>query len=80
VLVPLLVSTTSHQRDNAEYMDRHGAARHLPQSELSADALARLMPEFDRDALRAMAERARALARPHAATRVADVIEKLVPA
>jgi UDP-N-acetylglucosamine--N-acetylmuramyl-(pentapeptide) pyrophosphoryl-undecaprenol N-acetylglucosamine transferase len=80
VLVPLLVSTTSHQRDNAEYMARHGAARHLPQSELSAEALARLLPEFDRDALRAMAERARALARPRAAARVADEIDKLVPA
>jgi UDP-N-acetylglucosamine--N-acetylmuramyl-(pentapeptide) pyrophosphoryl-undecaprenol N-acetylglucosamine transferase len=80
VLVPLLVSTTSHQRDNAEYMARHGAARHLPQSELSAETLARLLPEFDRDALRAMAERARALARPRAAARVADEIDKLVPA
>ena len=27
VLVPLIVSTTSHQRDNAEFMARHGAAR-----------------------------------------------------
>ena len=33
-----------------------------------------------RDALRAMAERARALARPHAAARVADELEGLVAA
>ena len=38
VLVPLIVSTTSHQRDNAEVMAQHGAAIHLPQSELSAAA------------------------------------------
>ena len=25
VLVPLVVSTTAHQRDNAEYLARHGA-------------------------------------------------------
>jgi UDP-N-acetylglucosamine--N-acetylmuramyl-(pentapeptide) pyrophosphoryl-undecaprenol N-acetylglucosamine transferase len=78
VLVPLIVSTTSHQRDNASYMAAQGAARHLPQSELSADALAALLGSLDREGLRAMAERARALARPHAAARVADLIEQQV--
>lgn len=80
VLVPLIVSTTSHQRDNALYMADRGAARHLPQVELSAETLAGLLSGLDRDSLRAMAERARALAQPHAAARVADAIEKLVPA
>jgi UDP-N-acetylglucosamine--N-acetylmuramyl-(pentapeptide) pyrophosphoryl-undecaprenol N-acetylglucosamine transferase len=80
VLVPLIVSTTAHQRDNAEYMARHGAARHLPQAEFNADALAGLLSQLDRDGLRAMAERARALAKPQAAARVADAIEKLVAA
>jgi UDP-N-acetylglucosamine--N-acetylmuramyl-(pentapeptide) pyrophosphoryl-undecaprenol N-acetylglucosamine transferase len=80
VLVPLIVSTTAHQRDNANYMAERGAARHLPQTELSAEALAQLLGELDRDGLRAMAERAHALARPQAAARVADAIEKLVPA
>lgn len=80
VLVPLIVSTTSHQRDNASYMAERGAARHLPQAELNADALAQLLTSLDRESLRAMAERARALAQPNAAARVADAIEKLVPA
>jgi UDP-N-acetylglucosamine--N-acetylmuramyl-(pentapeptide) pyrophosphoryl-undecaprenol N-acetylglucosamine transferase len=33
VLIPLVVSTTAHQRDNAEYMAEHGAAVHLPQTD-----------------------------------------------
>ena len=40
LLVPLVVSTTAHQRDNAIYMAERGAALHLPQSGLSAQSLA----------------------------------------
>jgi len=80
VLVPLVVSTTSHQRDNAAWMAQRGAARHLPQAELTPESLATLLADLDRDTLRGMAERARLLARPQAAARVADAIEKLVPA
>jgi UDP-N-acetylglucosamine--N-acetylmuramyl-(pentapeptide) pyrophosphoryl-undecaprenol N-acetylglucosamine transferase len=80
VLVPLVVSTTSHQRDNAEYMARHGAAIHLPQTTLTPQVLAQTLKGLTRDALRAMAEKARSLARPHAAARVADQIERLVAA
>jgi UDP-N-acetylglucosamine--N-acetylmuramyl-(pentapeptide) pyrophosphoryl-undecaprenol N-acetylglucosamine transferase len=36
VLVPLVASTTSHQRDNAQWMAKQGAAIHMPQTELSA--------------------------------------------
>jgi len=80
VLVPLIVSTTSHQRDNAAWMAQRGAARHLPQIDLTPETLATLLSELNRDQLRAMAEQARLLARPHAAARVADAIEKLVAA
>ncbi|MGZ5714716.1 MAG: undecaprenyldiphospho-muramoylpentapeptide beta-N-acetylglucosaminyltransferase [Caldimonas sp.] len=80
VLVPLVVSTTSHQRDNAAWMAGHGAAIHLPQGELSAKKLAELIATLTRDALLAMATKARALARPHAAARVADEIEAMVAA
>ena len=78
VLVPLVVSTTSHQRDNAQYMAQHGAALHLPQAELTPAALATLLRELDRTRLLAMAQKARALSRPRAAARVADEIERLV--
>ncbi len=78
VLVPLIVSTTAHQRDNALFMAQHGAAIHLPQTELTPQRLAALLQSLDRSALLAMAEKARALARPRAAARVADEIELLV--
>lgn len=80
VLVPLIVSTTAHQRDNAEWLARQGAAVHLPQAELSPGKLADLLASMTRDALLAMATRARVLARPRAAGRVADLIEEMVPA
>ena len=78
ILVPLVVSTTSHQRDNAAWMAQQGAAIHLPQADLTPARLAETLRGLDRAALLAMADRARRLARPHAAARVADEIEKLV--
>jgi len=80
VLVPLIVSTTSHQRDNAQWLAGQGAGIHLPQSELSPRSLADLLTGLTRDALLAMATKARALAKPKAAARVADQIEGLVAA
>jgi UDP-N-acetylglucosamine--N-acetylmuramyl-(pentapeptide) pyrophosphoryl-undecaprenol N-acetylglucosamine transferase len=59
-------------------MAAHEAALHLPQAELEAARLAALLAGLDRPRLLAMAQRARALARPHAAQRLADAIERLV--
>ncbi len=78
LLVPLVVSTTAHQRDNAKYLAGHGAAIHLPQSELTPAVLSNHLQRLDRPTLLAMAEKARALARPHAASRVADELDALV--
>jgi UDP-N-acetylglucosamine--N-acetylmuramyl-(pentapeptide) pyrophosphoryl-undecaprenol N-acetylglucosamine transferase len=80
VLVPLVVSTTAHQRDNAAWLAVHGAGIHLPQGELTPHRLADLLSSLTREALLAMATKARALARPKAAARVADQIEGLVAA
>lgn len=80
VLVPLVVSTTAHQRDNARFMAQHDAAIHLPQDELSAEKLHTLLSGLSREQLQAMAIRAHGLARPRAAGRVADEIEKLAEA
>ena len=77
VLVPLLASTTSHQRDNAQWLAGHGAALHLPQADLGPQALAATLSRLDRPALLAMAEKARARARPAAAARVADELQAL---
>jgi UDP-N-acetylglucosamine--N-acetylmuramyl-(pentapeptide) pyrophosphoryl-undecaprenol N-acetylglucosamine transferase len=78
LLVPLIVSTTSHQRDNAAYLAQHGAGLHLPQAGLTPAALAEALRTLDRPQLLAMAQRARALAQPRAAARVADLIESFV--
>ena len=78
LLVPLIASTTSHQRDNAALMAHHGAALHLPQAELSAERLAAELRGLTRDGLRTMAQKARALSRPKAAARVADELQALV--
>lgn len=75
VLVPLVVSTTSHQRDNAIFMAQHGAALHLPQTELTPARLHDLVAGLGRAQLAVMGDKARALARPRAAARVADEIE-----
>jgi UDP-N-acetylglucosamine--N-acetylmuramyl-(pentapeptide) pyrophosphoryl-undecaprenol N-acetylglucosamine transferase len=80
LLVPLVVSTTSHQRDNAHWLAGHGAARHLPQGELTPQRLADELKAMTREALLNMATKARALAKPKAAARVADEIEGLVAA
>ncbi len=78
VLVPLVVSTTAHQRDNASWMQAQGAAIHLPQSELTPERLAQTLRGLTRERLLEMATKARSLARPQAAARVADEVEKLV--
>lgn len=78
ILVPLVVSTTAHQRDNALYMAQHGAAIHLPQTELSAASLADRLQTLNRVGLTAMAIKARGLARLQSAAAVADAIEENV--
>jgi UDP-N-acetylglucosamine--N-acetylmuramyl-(pentapeptide) pyrophosphoryl-undecaprenol N-acetylglucosamine transferase len=78
LLVPLVVSTTAHQRDNARHMAGHGAALHIDQTTLTPASLASHLQALTRPALLAMAEQARALARPQAAARVADELDKLV--
>lgn len=75
LLVPFPQAVDDHQTKNAQFLVERGAARLLPQSDTLparlADALSALS---SRDALRPMAEAARALARPDAAARVADFV------
>ena len=77
VLVPLVVSTTSHQQDNAQWLAAHDAAIHLPQTELSAEKLAALLQQLSRDRLLAMAQAARKLGRPQATEAIADELEEI---
>ena len=70
ILVPFPAAVDDHQTANARYLVREGAALLLLDRELSAERLARELHELcrgGRTRLVAMAERARRLARPHAA-------------
>ncbi|MFT4173564.1 MAG: undecaprenyldiphospho-muramoylpentapeptide beta-N-acetylglucosaminyltransferase [Rhodocyclaceae bacterium] len=77
VLVPFPHAVDDHQTGNARFLSERGAAILVPQPELNAQALADVLGQLDRSRLLAMAEAARALARPEAATVVADVCEGL---
>ena len=78
VLVPLLASTTSHQRNNAIWMAQQSAALHLPQSELNAAKLAALLQTMTREDCSAMAQKAYAIGVRDADQRIADVLEQVV--
>ena len=77
VLVPLVVSTTSHQQDNAQWMANQGAAIHIPQTEFSPERLLSLLETINRLDLQTMAQRARLLALPEATNAVANEIEAM---
>lgn len=74
VLVPYPHAVDDHQTRNAQFLVDGGAAELVPQSALSADALAQRLSALlaDRAQLLAMAQSARSLARIDAADRVAD--------
>lgn len=77
VLVPLVASTTSHQRDNALWMAGQKAAVHLPQNELNPERLAQLLQSLTREECRTMAEAAHAIGRRQANEAIANVLEEL---
>jgi UDP-N-acetylglucosamine--N-acetylmuramyl-(pentapeptide) pyrophosphoryl-undecaprenol N-acetylglucosamine transferase len=77
ILVPLVVSTTSHQQDNAQWLAAHDAAIHLPQTELNAEKLAQLLQQLSRERLLTMAQAARKLGRPQATEAIADELEEI---
>jgi len=77
VLVPFPFAVDDHQTHNARFLSEHGAAVLLPQIELNAEQLAQLLRGLDRDRLLAMAQAARALAKPDATQQVAQVCASL---
>ncbi|MBW8899002.1 MAG: undecaprenyldiphospho-muramoylpentapeptide beta-N-acetylglucosaminyltransferase [Massilia sp.] len=77
VLIPFVASTTNHQRDNAQWMDKQGAAVHLPQAELNAASLARLLASTTRARCREMAIAAQAVGKRDANEAIANVLEEL---
>ncbi len=77
LLVPFPFAVDDHQTTNARFLSDQQAAILLPQSDLTPDRLASLLQDMNRDKLLAMALRARRLAKPDAARRVADVCEEV---
>lgn len=77
VLVPLVASTTSHQRDNAQWMAAAQAATHLPQTEMTAQSLSTLLQQTTREQCLQMAEAAYRQGKRDANEAIALVLEEL---
>jgi UDP-N-acetylglucosamine--N-acetylmuramyl-(pentapeptide) pyrophosphoryl-undecaprenol N-acetylglucosamine transferase len=73
ILIPYPHAVDDHQTGNARYLSDAGAAVLLPQDELTEDRLAQLIGELSRETLAAMAGRARAMGKPDATRRLAEV-------
>jgi UDP-N-acetylglucosamine--N-acetylmuramyl-(pentapeptide) pyrophosphoryl-undecaprenol N-acetylglucosamine transferase len=82
ILVPYPHAVDDHQTRNASYLVSAGAARLLPQQELTAERLAAVLRELlsDRDGVMAMAMAARKQARIEATGLAADVCEEVLRA
>lgn len=82
VLVPFPQAVDDHQTRNAEYLVERGAAVLLKQNDDLATRLHQVLAELSFDAGKrlAMADAARALAKPDAAERVADAVLEAISA
>lgn len=72
-LIPFPFAIDDHQTGNARFLAEADAAVLLPQKNLNPQDLASMIQNMSREELRLMAERAHALAKPHATQRVAEV-------
>jgi UDP-N-acetylglucosamine--N-acetylmuramyl-(pentapeptide) pyrophosphoryl-undecaprenol N-acetylglucosamine transferase len=78
VLIPFPFAVDDHQTGNAQFLADAGAAWLMQQRDLNPQKLAALIGGLTRDALAAMAAKGRALAKPEATARIADICEELV--
>lgn len=76
LLVPFALAADDHQRVNAAALAVAGAARTIEEKDLSGESLARAIAELvaEPERIQAMEQAARALGRPDAAARVADLL------
>lgn len=78
IFVPLPTAVDDHQTKNAQSLVSVGAAKLLPQSELTSEALHQLIVELrNPQTLKAMSEAAAKAAKLDATARVADISEEL---
>lgn len=80
ILVPFPHAVDDHQTRNAAYLAERGAALLMPQQELTPQSLADVLRGMTRGRLLEMARAARALGKPDAARKVADLCMELAPA
>jgi UDP-N-acetylglucosamine--N-acetylmuramyl-(pentapeptide) pyrophosphoryl-undecaprenol N-acetylglucosamine transferase len=73
LFVPFPYAVDDHQTTNAQFLSEQGGAVLVQQRDLSAEKLADWLRSQTRESLAAMAERSRALAKPDATDRVAQV-------
>jgi UDP-N-acetylglucosamine--N-acetylmuramyl-(pentapeptide) pyrophosphoryl-undecaprenol N-acetylglucosamine transferase len=80
IFIPFGASTDAHQTRNAQVMQNAGAARLLPQDELTPERLtSEIFSLLDQPRrISEMEDRARSLARPRAVEDIVDVIEAVV--
>ena len=82
IFIPFGASTDSHQLRNAQEMERSGAARLIPEPQLTAERLTQeIFGLLNRSIeLQAMAANARRLAKPHAVQGIVNLIEGIAEA
>jgi len=78
LLVPFPAAVDDHQTGNARYLADAGAAWLMPQDDFTPERLADHISGVCRELTESMARRARALARPAAARRVADACREVM--
>lgn len=80
ILVPFPHAAADHQRLNAEKLEQSGAARVIPEKELTGQRLAKEIEDLlkNPDRLTAMERAAARLARPDATVRVVELVEELM--
>lgn len=77
VLVPYPHAVDDHQTVNARFLADRGAALLIPQSEFTAERLAEVLADANREKLLAMAQRARTVGKPDATLAVVKVCMEL---
>src|ERR1039458_5144423 len=79
IFIPFGASTDSHQLRNAQEMERAGAARLIPEPQLTAERLTQeIFSLLDQPVeLQAMAASARRLAKPRAVQDIVDMVERV---
>jgi UDP-N-acetylglucosamine--N-acetylmuramyl-(pentapeptide) pyrophosphoryl-undecaprenol N-acetylglucosamine transferase len=79
ILIPYPSATDQHQLHNARALERAGAALVIEQNDLKPTRLVDCVMSLlgDSDKLTGMEQRAKSLANPQAAARIADLLEDL---